>query len=320
MTWEERKYCREAVTAELRSTGADGIEELITSLDSSGFFTAGCKGHDEAEGGAVSHALWTLRFAREIARRKADEAETTDGEADGSAAPTMVPDVELIMATLGRSTSDGRPVPVSAACQELISEASEMAVEFADCIPFGTEPIDIADPDELDEWIDCVLDNDDHRLWTGGDDEFYDSIENSSTFPCHLVKTLTVRGEDDECDVAILSDDIGNYTLMLLSSEEGEDALFRSDRRVFVYTDMIFYITRFPKYRSSYVALCNAKGRWGLVALRDDRKRRSGHLIADEKVVDFSLRSPGKAVHALQGKDGRKIGITDKYFYRKVKI
>lgn len=313
MTWEEKKYCREAAIAELRSTAAEGIEELIAKLDGEGFFTSGCKGHDEAEGGAVSHALWTLHFAREIA---------------GSAAPAMVPDRELIMATLGRSTSEGGAMSVSEglsgavsdACKALIDEAAEMAVAYCDCIPFGTKPIDVPDPDELDEWIDCVLDNDDHRLWTGGDDEFYESIENSSTFPCHLVRTLTVRGADEECDVAILSDDISSYTLMLLSSEDGEDALFRSDRRVFVYTGMVFYITRFPQYRSSYVALRNAKGKWGLVALRDDRKRRSGHLIAEEKVVDFTNRSPGKAAWSLRSRNGGTIGITHPDFYTKISV
>lgn len=307
MTWEERKYCREAALAELKTAG---MEELVAPLDASGFFTAGCKGHDEAEGGAVSHALWTLRFAREIVSRDA----------------IAIDDEELVAASLVHGTSDEGLVQksgmtqISEACRQVVAEAAAMAVAYCDCIPFGTQPIDVPEPDELDEWIDTVLDNDDHRLWTGGDDEFYDSIGNSSIFPCHLVKTLTVRGADEECDIAILSDDAGGYTLMMLSSEEGEDALFRSDRRVFVYTDMVFYITRFPQYRSSYVALRNVKGKWGLVALRDDRKLRSGHLIADEKVVDFTYRSPGKAAHALHGRDGREIGITDPYFYTKYGI
>ncbi len=330
MTWEERKYCRETAISELRSTAVEGIEDLIAKLDEDCFFTSGCKGHDEAEGGAVSHALWTLHFAREIAARKASEAggEASEIEAGGSTEAAAVPDRELIMATLGRSTSEGGAMSVSEglsgtvsdACRALLDEAAQMAVAFCDCIPFGTKPIDVAEPDVLDEWIDTVLDNDDHRLWTGGDDEFYESIENSTGFPCHLVMTLTVRGEDDECDVAVLSDDIGNYTLMLLSSEDGEDALFRSDRRVFVYTDMVFYITRYPQYRSSYVALRNAKGRWGVVALRDDRKRRSGHLLAEEKVVDFISRSPGKAAWSLRSRNGGTIGITHPDFYTKVAI
>lgn len=330
MTWEERKYCREAALAELRSTGKEGIEDLIRKLDEAGFFTSGCKGHDEAEGGAVSHALWALHFAREISARKASEAggEVPEIEADGSAAPAAVPDSELIMATLGRSTSEGLSGAASDACRALIDEAEEMAVAYCDCIPFGTKPIEVAEPEEMDEWIDCVLDSDDHRLWTGGDDEFYESMENSSSFPCHLVMTLTVRGKDsgaadlseDECDVAILSDDIGGYTLMLLSSEDGEDALFRSDRRVFAYTGMVFYITRYPQYRSSYVALRNAKGKWGLVALRDDRKRRSGHLLAEEKVVDFVNRSPGKAAWSLRSRNGGTIGITHPDFYTKISV
>jgi len=336
MTWEERKYCREAALAELRSTGKEGIEDLIRKLDEAGFFTSGCKGHDEAEGGAVSHALWTLHFAREIVRRKAGETRKEAAGEDESEAPAMVPDAGLIMATIGQGTSErpsgknseGPADGISEACKAVIDEAEEMAVAYCDCIPFGTKPIEVAEPEEMDEWIDCVLDSDDHRLWTGGDDEFYESIGNSSSFPCHLVMTLTVRGKDcgaadlseDECDVAILSDDIGGYTLMLLSSEDGEDALFRSDRRVFAYTGMVFYITRYPQYRSSYVALRNAKGKWGLVALRDDRKRRSGHLLAEEKVVDFVNRSPGKAAWSLRSRNGGTIGITHPDFYTKISV
>ena len=310
MTWEERKYCRESAIAELRSTGREDVEALIASLDEEGFFTAGCKGHDEAEGGAASHVLWTIRFAREVLRRR---------EADGQG-QAGITDSELVTAAFVHGTSHDRPGLISEVCSTIVAEAAEMAISYCDCIPFGTKPIDIAEPDELDEWIDCVLDSDDHRLWTGGDDEFYGSIENSSSFPCHLVMTLTVRGADEECDVAILSDDAGSYSLMLLSSEDGEDALFRSDRRVFVYTGMVFYITRYPRYRSSHVALRNAKGKWGLVALRDDRKRRSGHLLSDEKVVDFTNRSPGKAAHALQSRNGGTIGITHPDFYTKIPI
>ena len=308
--------------AELRSTGKEGIEDLIGKLDEAGFFTAGCRGHDEAEGGAVSHALWTLHFAREIVRRA---AEGGSGAEDFPGAEA-IQDEELIMASLVNGTCGEGLVPtsgkaqVSGACRQVIAEASAMAIAYCDCIPFGTKPIDVAGPDVLDEWIDTVLDNDDHRLWTGGDDEFYGTFGNSSAFPCHLVMTLTARGAGEECDVAILSDDTGNYTLMLLSSEEGEDALFRSDRGVFVYTDMVFYITRFPQYRSSYVALRNAKGKWGLVALRDDRKMRSGHLMADEKAADFTYRSPGKAAHAIRSRNGSEIGITHPDFYVKVPI
>ena len=51
----------------LRSTGRPGVEEVISHLDSTDFFTMGAGGHHTEEGGLVQHSLEVYRIMRSVA-------------------------------------------------------------------------------------------------------------------------------------------------------------------------------------------------------------------------------------------------------------
>ena len=48
----------------LRSTKRNGIENVISLLDNSDYFTVGCHSHHKYSGGMAQHALQTLEFAK----------------------------------------------------------------------------------------------------------------------------------------------------------------------------------------------------------------------------------------------------------------
>lgn len=58
---------REEYIRLLRSTGRDGVEEVIRQLDSTDFFTMGAGGHHTQEGGLVQHLLETYRIMKTVA-------------------------------------------------------------------------------------------------------------------------------------------------------------------------------------------------------------------------------------------------------------
>ena len=59
---------RERIIGLLRSTKRNGIENVISLLDSSDYFTVGCHSHHQYTGGMADHALETLNIARMTAR------------------------------------------------------------------------------------------------------------------------------------------------------------------------------------------------------------------------------------------------------------
>ena len=55
---------RERIIELLRSTKRNGIENVISLLDSSDYFTVGCHSHHQYTGGMADHALQTLALAK----------------------------------------------------------------------------------------------------------------------------------------------------------------------------------------------------------------------------------------------------------------
>lgn len=56
-----------------RSTGRDGVEEVLSHLDSTDFFTMGCGSHHMQEGGMVQHSLEVYRIMKAIAWFQPDD-------------------------------------------------------------------------------------------------------------------------------------------------------------------------------------------------------------------------------------------------------
>ncbi|MCQ2116176.1 MAG: hypothetical protein MJZ07_08240 [Bacteroidales bacterium] len=293
MTREQIDNNRALIIEELRNTKREGVEELIARLDKTEFFTAVCKGHDEAPGGAANQALWRLWFARK------------------SAAAEAIEDEDLVLACLGGVFSP------SEAIRSIVAEADKDSIGYCDCLPFGTEPEPEFEYVVKDEYIDVVFDQDDYRMWIGTEGHnVFDGSENLSTFQVHHVISLPARNHGRD-EILVLGDDAGLFSLMFLS-EDGSPALYYSDRRVFAYTDFVFYISRFPQYRSSYIAARNTKGRWGVFRVTENRKNPNDHKILCSKLIEFTYRDPDKAVDSMRGHSGSEIKVRDSYFYTRI--
>ena len=58
----------------LRSTGRDGVEEVIRQLEATDFFTMGCTSHHTQEGGMVQHSLEVYRIMKSVAWFRSPES------------------------------------------------------------------------------------------------------------------------------------------------------------------------------------------------------------------------------------------------------
>lgn len=296
----------EVIRKAFAGNGEADESAYVKSLDSSSFFTAQCIGHDETEGGMANHALWTLWFARQ-------------GSKDEKLILSIIDDCRKAESSVGSSDEE---------TMVLVTAARQLAAEYCDCLPFGEEPLEPFEAIEADQMLDIVFDADDHRMWLGSEDYdgIFDGSETLSEFPVHHLMSVPVREDPENEDIAVLSDDAGSYALLVLSMEGDEDtaSLYRSDKVMFGYTDLVFHVSRFPQYRSSYIAARNAKGRWGVLRVRENKKRSGAgslnHRILLEKVVDFNFRKPAKALEGIRTHAGAKIGVLHPHFYSKIDL
>lgn len=65
---------RKTIISLLRSTGREGIENVISLIENSNFFSIGCHSHHKYHGGLADHALQTLAIARQTGSGIADES------------------------------------------------------------------------------------------------------------------------------------------------------------------------------------------------------------------------------------------------------
>lgn len=65
---------RETIISLLRATGREGIENVISLIESSDFFSIGCHSHHTYPGGLADHCLQTLALARKHDSGIADES------------------------------------------------------------------------------------------------------------------------------------------------------------------------------------------------------------------------------------------------------
>ena len=198
------------------------------------------------------------------------------------------------------------------------------SIEFADSIPFSAQPEHLADPVWNDDYPEVILDPDEHMMWIGahGREDILEMADLMPRFPVRQTGSLSIRPDGDNADVVILSDGNSLYASAFLSEESsnGNPPVYRSDKVLFGYTDLIFYLSRFPKYRSSYIIARNVKGRWGIYRIRENRKKNNDHKILVDRVVDFTYRDPEKASMSLRGHTGHLIGTGHPYFYKEIRL
>ncbi len=206
----------------------------------------------------------------------------------------------------------------------LVHSSDAMSVEFADSIPFSAQPEYLEDPLRKDYYTEVILNPDEHVMWIGAQDreDILENVKQLPQFPVHQICSLSIRPDSKDDDVVVLSDDNGLYAMAFLSEEScnGSAPVYRSDKVLFGYTDFIFRISRFPKYRSSYIIARNIKGRWGVYRIRENRKKNIDHKILIDRVVEFTYRYPEKASLSLRGHSRHLIGTDHPYFYQELHL
>lgn len=91
---------RELYIKEFKATGRQGVEHIISYLDSHRFFEARCNGHDREPGGTANHSLWVLKFARETRESILKKHSEKD-----------IPEDELVFTCLLHDICDCNPKP-----------------------------------------------------------------------------------------------------------------------------------------------------------------------------------------------------------------
>lgn len=360
MNREQIDNNRLLIIEELRATKVEGVENLISLMDRYEFFTARCHSHDDSEGGTANHSLWVLWFARETRAALLEKGPELDIPEESITIACLCHDLcdctfpgpqghgqrsraileksgcsvgEEVLAAVASHSDTGLVAggpdssPESDDITELIHyilhDADQKSVGFCDCLPFGIEPAEPYEGKDVDEFLDITFDQDDHKMWTGieGHVGIFDGSETLVGFPVHKVLEVPVRPDGNGCDIMVMSDDYGHYSLMFLSEEgeQGSPDLYCSDRVMFGYTDFVFHVTRFPQHRSSYIAARNVKGRWGVLRIRVNRKRNDDHRIIIEKVIDFTYRDARKAIDSMTSKTGRFLRVRHPYFFSEIR-
>lgn len=303
MTRETIDNNRALIIEALRATKKEEAEGIISRMTRSNFFTASCTGHDESEGGKANQALWRLYFARQIWAEMLRKDPQLGLEEE-----------DVVIAALDHSSSSRTDA--------IVNEAERKSIEYCDSIPYGSEAAEVFKAQREDCYVDIVFDQDDHRMWLGSNDYegIFDGSETLSEFPVHHVASVPVRPDGNGRDILVMHDDDSMYAMMFLSEDGDEEAadLYRSDKVMFGYSELVFFITRYPQYRSSYIAARNAKGFWGVYRVRENRKKRADHKIIVEKVVDFTWRSCTKAVGHMSGHTGYPISVLHPDFYTRI--
>jgi len=336
MNREQIDNNRQRVVQELTATGVPGIEAVVAMMDKGGFFTAKCQRHDDSEGGMANHSLWILDFARRISgsqlarnTRPAKPSRTKAAAASQAAAAIAATDTEarLTIAALChyvRGAVDKLGLVISDELLRTVEDAVQRSIEYADGIPFGTEATAPFKAGKADAYIDIIFDQDEHVMWSGseGHEGVFLGTETLCSFPVHHVMTVPVRPDASGNDILVMYDDSSMYSLMFLSEEGGRGTcdMHRSDKVMFGYRELVFFITRYPQHRSSYIACLNAKGLWGVLRIRENRKNNSDHKLLVERVVDHKWRSASKAVSHMTGHSGCLISVQDTEFYSRIEI
>jgi len=321
MTQEQIDNNRSAFIQELRETKIEGINTMIGIMDRYRLFTRKCKRHDETEGGLANYLLWALKFAREsaVTMRKEfpelelpEESVTMQCLCEGICFHDEPKVKEKKDLTLARQVM--AKVPFSPLSRQLITDAKRVSIGFCDCIPFGTEQRKPVKAKKEDCYEEVCMDEVEHRMWMGSD-------EFEAKFPVHVIMSVPVNIKGKGKDVLVAYDDNKMFSLLFMTEEggRGKKPVYASDKAMFGYTDLEFYITRYPLYRSCYIAARNAKGMWGLLRVRENRKDH-GDKILVEKVVDFNWRTSDKVLDHLMGHTGFPISIKHPDFYTMIPL
>ncbi len=208
----------------------------------------------------------------------------------------------------------------------LLHETCRKATEYAAGIPFGTEPVSIAGPEKGTRRVNVFFDSEDHRTWWNASDTTGKLPDISACADTEKLIQMRVRhlfsmktdAEPSPASLSVLSDDYGTKAILTTFTNENGVNLMYSDRACFDYRNYVFLISRYPRYRASYVIAQRQNGKWGAFMFKTSQGKIP--VVKREKVLNYDFNSYDDALKNMceAGRRNFKIRVSDPAFYTKI--
>ena len=207
----------------------------------------------------------------------------------------------------------------------IFNASRKNALDYALGIPVTEESLDPETMVPSYELSRVFMNENDHRLWADfslpdfvshDNPELEDFLEILTT--CHVPLSISEDRESPDCLVAC--DENGAMAFLADYSEEEDGThFFSSDRVCFGYCDLVFYLSRYPHYRPSYVLAQRTDGRWGAFSIKASNKKRIP-LVDTVPMVKYEFRNRDAALRALKTKARYPVRVTNHLFYKEIRI
>lgn len=211
----------------------------------------------------------------------------------------------------------------------ILNNSDHRAIEYAGGIPFGEKPRPVIFHNLLGKeiWENIHFDKKGHRYWWDTSDGYIDWTDNINLAKMVVSKAkikahLFVRNWPLEADFSILENADGKLGLFVVRrfSGFGMPTLMATGKAGFDFTEFIAYISKYPKYRSSYILGRRSDGKWGIISAKDQFNDNNGYPIGITQQVDYVYDDSDDAIDAMKGNRGFPIRIRHTAFYKKITI
>ena len=366
MTSHEHDQNKDILVNELLSIGRPGMVEFIRDITVGGFFEASCKGHDRNTGGTVNHSLWTLKIARQIAEnltnptalelkdsitvvcllhdlcdmRHFQKVNNPDRRHGSYSTRIMASYGELftkeelsaVNCHMHDSLIKGGPKSSLSSLEHgtllhaILRSADHKSIEFANNIPFTTEPSDPIAPRCVQIPCSLYFDKVENKLWL--DDVGINSLKRTDGTSMLVDDLATLHGTISlfawmrnhplEADITVVKNDDNRLAILTTTylSGFGMPTVSMSDHRCFGYLDITFYVSNYPDFRSSYIIAQVLNGKWGAAAYKVSIKQKPMIIIFPQ--VDYIYSTEHEAIDAIRhGRKQFRRQIDNPMFYRR---
>jgi len=352
-------FNQENILTELRSIKRKGIDTMVSMLSESDFFTTRLDNSDPGEGSLANYCLWVLRLCRETfdyakgigkgssldpeslvivsilhklydcnLKKHGSQETTPEGKTMAivkkSGLELLACESDVLSGTpiQGASIESRNP---SGLLSYILEGAKKNALDYASGIPFSETPLDATLPKPINKTSFVFLDEDDHRLWCNLSNPGYKSNEHPELKDFYRVETtamlpLIIGADSTEAECMVYCDESGVMGFLSGYTREDDGTLFMcSDRLCFGYSDMVFFLSRYPHYRPSYVLGQRTDGKWGAFSIKASGKKRPP-VVDVVPLVRHEFRNRDAAIRAMKNRAGYPARVKHHLFYNEIQV
>ena len=208
----------------------------------------------------------------------------------------------------------------------ILRRADHKSIEYANGIPFTTEPSVPIEPSCVQLPCSLYFDNVEHWLWLDGvgmesfrrSDGSAVMVGDMTSIPGTICFYAWMRRAPLEADLTLVKDDEDRIAILATSylSGFGMPTVSKSDRQCFGYRDVTVYISKYPDYRSSYVIAQGLDGKWGAAAYKVSLNEKPMVRIFPQ--ADYVYSTEREAIDAIRhGRKNYRRQIDNPLFYRR---